>query len=156
MSSFNTTTRPGLLDLLKILSLWRYDQSAVHVDSRNRGHVAADRSIRSRAGFLGRLHFTRPPTDRHSRPHHASANGEFLYQSGFTGAGVGIAIVDSGIYAHPDLASRVLYRQSFVPGTTADDYGHGTHVAGIAAGSGASSNGAQFTQSFRGVAPGPT
>jgi serine protease AprX len=84
----------------------------------------------------------------------ASADADTAYQAGFTGAGVGIAIIDSGIYAHPDLAGRVVYHQSFVPMVNADDYGHGTHVAGIAAGSGASSTGAQFTQSFRGVAPG--
>ncbi len=80
----------------------------------------------------------------------ASANGDVAYQSGFTGAGVGIAIIDSGIYAHPDLAGRVVYHQSFITSKNTDDYGHGTHVAGIAAGSGASSTGTQFTQTFRG------
>jgi serine protease AprX len=84
----------------------------------------------------------------------ASADADQAYQAGFTGAGVGIAIIDSGIYSHPDLAGRVVYHQSFVPMVNADDYGHGTHVAGIAAGSGASSTGPEFTQSFRGVAPG--
>ena len=84
----------------------------------------------------------------------ASADADMAYEADFTGAGVGIAIIDSGIYAHPDLAGKVVYHQSFVPMVNADDYGHGTHVAGIAAGSGASSTGPQFTQSFRGVAPG--
>lgn len=84
----------------------------------------------------------------------ASADADLAYQSGYTGAGVGIAIIDSGIYSHPDLAGRIVYHQSFVSTVNADDYGHGTHVAGIAAGSGASSTGPQFTQSFRGVAPG--
>ena len=84
----------------------------------------------------------------------AAVNADVAYKAGYTGAGVGIAIIDSGIYAHPDLASRIVYRQSFIGGVNADDYGHGTHVAGIAAGSGASSMGAQYTQTFRGVAPG--
>ncbi|MBZ5601227.1 MAG: S8 family serine peptidase [Acidobacteriia bacterium] len=84
----------------------------------------------------------------------ATSNADQAIQSGWTGAGIGIAIVDSGIYAHPDLAGRIVYSQSFVRKTNADDYGHGTHVAGIAAGSGASSTGPHFTQSFRGVAPG--
>ena len=84
----------------------------------------------------------------------AAVNADMAYQAGYTGAGVGIAIVDSGIYAHPDLASRIVYRQSFIGGVNNDDYGHGTHVAGIAAGSGASSKGPHFTRRFRGVAPG--
>src|SRR5581483_5004730 len=36
----------------------------------------------------------------------ASANADYAFQSGLTGAGVAIAIVDSGIYSHPDLAGR--------------------------------------------------
>jgi len=83
-----------------------------------------------------------------------AVGADTAFQSGYTGAGVGIAIVDSGIYAHPDLASRIVYSQSFVAKTNADDYGHGTHVAGIAAGSGVSSTGPQYTRTFRGVAPG--
>src|SRR3984957_12003701 len=84
----------------------------------------------------------------------AAVNADVAYQAGYTGSGIGIAIVDSGIYAHPDLASRIVYRQSFIGGANADDYGHGAHVAGIAAGSGLSSTGSQYTRTFRGVAPG--
>src|SRR3984957_18059285 len=58
----------------------------------------------------------------------AAVNADVAYQAGYTGSGIGIAIVDSGIYAHPDLASRIVYRQSFIGGANADDYGHGTHV----------------------------
>ncbi|MGA3188640.1 MAG: hypothetical protein ABSF22_16160, partial [Bryobacteraceae bacterium] len=43
----------------------------------------------------------------------AAVNADVAFQQGYTGAGVGIAIVDSGIYAHPDLASRIVYRQNF-------------------------------------------
>ncbi|NOT48313.1 MAG: S8 family serine peptidase, partial [Acidobacteria bacterium] len=74
------------------------------------------------------------------------------------GAGVGIAILDSGIEGtHADfkplITSRVVLHRSFLPGNTAtaDKFGHGTHVAGLAAGNDIFSNGASGY--YNGIAP---
>lgn len=56
---------------------------------------------------------------------------------GYTGTGVGVAIVDSGIALHGALSDRTIVHVNFVstePGVTGDPYGHGTHVAAIVAG----------------------
>lgn len=73
------------------------------------------------------------------------------WQQGLDGAGVTVAVLDSGIDAgHPDFAGKITTTESFVEGSTTDDIdGHGTHVASIIAGSGAASDG-----KYRGVAPG--
>ena len=85
------------------------------------------------------------------------------WSAGYNGAGIGVAVIDSGINdSHPDLKdsteshSRVVYRQDFTgtansnsSGAMYDLYGHGTHVAGIIGGNGYLSGG-----NYSGVAPG--
>lgn len=69
------------------------------------------------------------------------------------GTGIGVAVIDSGISAHPDLGKRVVYSTSVLGGSTSDGFGHGTHVAGIVGGSGKDSTGPFYTRTFRGIAP---
>ncbi|MFE6225375.1 S8 family serine peptidase [Streptomyces sp. NPDC057854] len=73
------------------------------------------------------------------------------WESGFDGTGVRIAVLDTGVdKTHEDLRTRVVGEKNFSASPdAADRVGHGTHVASIAAGTGARSGGR-----FKGVAPG--
>lgn len=67
-----------------------------------------------------------------------------------TDSPVTIAFLDTGVSLHPDLCDRIVCFKDFVNHRNVcyDDAGHGTHVCGIAAGSGKLSQGR-----YRGVAP---
>ncbi len=72
-----------------------------------------------------------------------------VWEAGYRGQGIKIAIVDTGIDPHhPDVAGRIAATSTFVGRTYYDDNGHGTHVASIAAGNGSAHNGL-----YVGVAP---
>ena len=73
------------------------------------------------------------------------------YRRGLTGKGVGVAILDTGVFLHPDLENCVYGFRDFLKKKQQpyDDNGHGTHVAGMIAGSGTASAGR-----YQGVAPG--
>lgn len=74
-----------------------------------------------------------------------------LYNHNIRGAGVGVAVFDTGIYSrHPDLMGSVIgyYDAVYHRSGLYDDHGHGTHVAGIIGGRGAAMRG-----KYRGIAP---
>jgi serine protease AprX len=81
-------------------------------------------------------------------------NANNAASKGLFGAGVGVAVIDSGIANVPDItAKNVVYSQDFTDsGSAADQYGHGTHVTGIIAGNGSKSTGSGYSYSFLGIA----
>jgi len=71
---------------------------------------------------------------------------------GYTGKGVGVAVLDTGVFPHEDLirpTNRIVAFKDFINERSRpyDDDGHGTHVAGIVGGSG------YRNSKYRGVAP---
>ena len=74
-----------------------------------------------------------------------------LASQGDTGRGVTVAVVDTGVDNLPDFSGRLVGGVDLTNGNSPyqDSYGHGTFVAGLIAGNGASSNG-----QYSGEAPG--
>lgn len=67
-------------------------------------------------------------------------NAPLMWNKGYTGDGVKVAILDSGCIQHPDLINNIIGGKNFTSEGSETDYndlnGHGTHVAGIIAGNG--------------------
>src|SRR3989454_10082857 len=149
---------------------------AHHQKVQNKGGV-----LKTKLGFINGAHYSVPVESLDAladdpdvayispdRPVHgaldttvATVNGGYAQTLGLNGLGVGVAVIDSGISDIPDLHNasgsfEVVYAQSFVPNdpNTGDPFGHGTHVAGIIASSGASSAGLTYYRHFVGIASG--
>ena len=68
----------------------------------------------------------------------SAIRADSIWRLGCYGSGTRIAVIDSGAYAHPDLAGRLLPGKNYIDNTsdTGDQLGHGTAVAGMIAASG--------------------
>jgi serine protease AprX len=84
--------------------------------------------------------------------YNTAINADDLWAQGYQGSGITVAVVDSGIstQSFSDLKPRLLAFEKFNSNSNAmsDQFGHGTHIAGIIGSNGVSSNG-----SYIGVAP---
>jgi serine protease AprX len=102
------------------------------------------------------------PVKAHMDVAYRSVRGDVarVASGGLDGRGIGIAMLDTGAAAHPDLLRprgtpqvmevEVVGHENGL----ADYFGHGTHVAGILNGSGAASSDAASFRHFQGMAPG--
>lgn len=104
---------------------------------------------RAASGSVGHVWLDQPvrASDADSSPQIGAPEA---WEAGFTGEGVTVAVLDTGIDAtHPDLDEVVVGERDFSgKGNVVDGDGHGTHVASILAGSGEASDGVN-----KGVAP---
>src|SRR5437016_4872856 len=112
-------------------------------------YISADRPLAS----LGHVSNTTGTEAVRVQP--TSLGDQITTTTVFDGSGVGIAIVDSGVdgnhlaFSNQNGLSRVIVSRDFTGENRTDDvYGHGTHVASIAAGNDQISDGA-----YTGIAP---
>ena len=118
----------------------------------------ASLAVLTNSPLVSRIALDRPTVGFMNRVTRVIGTARARNELGYDGLGIGVAVIDSGITAwHDDLGApdqpgtqRVDRFVDFVNDRTTpyDDYGHGTHVAGIIAGNGADSGGSRA-----GVAP---
>ncbi|MGH9010929.1 MAG: S8 family peptidase, partial [Acidimicrobiia bacterium] len=106
-------------------------------------HVSEDGAVRVQDANPSPLHAA-------SAVYSKAVGANRLWAEGVDGEDVTVAVVDTGVAKVADLAGRVIGGVDFSGGNDPykDEFGHGTFVAGLIAGNGASSGG-----QYKGVAP---
>ena len=118
---------------------WLSDSAVVRANSRELSDLAGDTAVDTLSGdpivFTGMSvsNTTIGADQTHDGTPGLLGIGRI---AGVTGQGIGVAVIDSGITAHPALAKKIVANVSFATGDrdVTDGFGHGTHVAGIIAG----------------------
>ena len=146
-SSKEATLKSLGADITRRLPL--FQSIAASIPSRNLRRVAG-------LPFVSHLSSDAPVKKCDDFTENSSEEAIAYQQYSLTGAGVVSVVIDSGVAPNPDLDTRYYNAVSFVAGDSSvvDKCGHGTHVAGIIAGSGLSSTGPGYTHTFHGIARG--
>jgi subtilisin family serine protease len=112
--------------------------------------VTSSTSLPTAPGETAQAERTEPEDPAELDANLTQVGADEAWEAGLTGEGVSVAVLDTGIDSdHPDLAGEVVAEENFSASDTVDDrFGHGTHVAAIAAGTGTTAEGAR-----QGVAP---
>jgi serine protease AprX len=111
---------------------------SARVEARRLGKLASQRGVAYVAPDYPVLPTAKPPPQPILFPALASLfpavdAAPTAWSLGYGGRGVGIAVIDSGVAPAADFGDRL--RRVHLPGAPAvDEYGHGTFVAGVAAG----------------------
>jgi len=134
------------------------DTAVVTVNSTELTELAADAGVDHLSGDL-RVHLQMSVSNISTAADKVRAGKPGLLLGiggipGVTGQGIGVAVIDSGVSPHKAL-TNVVANVSFVTGdsSTADEFGHGTHVAGIVGGNAAAAS--KVTSLYTGgIAPG--
>ena len=107
-------------------------------------------------GLLGGADWGYAPSQTSMSQVDDAVGADTMWNRGYTGKGVGVALIDTGVVPVQGLTSGNVVNgpdlsfDSQSPSPDLDGFGHGTHMAGIIAGNDGTRSG------FKGVAPGAT
>ena len=145
------------------------DKAELHIKflkSRSRAASVQQHDFNIKASFTGDCSTELVPgyENNHEDFYYARAAGaDALHAHGITGAGITVAVLDSGLWEHNALAEdtagkdRVIAHYDAISNSSEngvfDESGHGTHMTSVIAHSGAVTHKGEPTGTFKGIAP---